>query len=118
MSVRSLVHRRLKIGGHRWLPSVQQSICDPLDNGREISYRITRQCALCGCVEKDWRVLDGSEVQASRPSSRPQNIAAEWPFRLIGLLLKPLALVALLTLLLVNGVSVSVESLRGLFNPA
>ncbi len=115
MSVESFFHRRLKIGGHRWLPTVHESIVDPLDGGKEISYRAIRRCALCRCMEKDWRVADGSEIRASRSTFSPREPGADWRFSLVGLLLKPLAIVAFAVLLLVNGVSVSVQTVRGLF---
>ena len=106
-------HKRLKIGGHKWLPTVHQSICDPLDGGREISYRAMRKCALCGCVDKDWRVVDGSETRIDRPSA--QVVETDWRLGLVGLALKPFAIVALIALLLINGVSISVGGLRSLF---
>ena len=111
-------HRRLKLGGHRWLPTVHQSIVDPLDGGKEISYRASRKCALCGCIDKDWRVVDGTETRIERPSYNIQARETDWRMGLVGLLLKPVAIVAFLALLLINGVSISIGSLRAFFGAA
>ena len=117
MSVESFFHRRLKLVGHRWSATVQESIVDPLDDGREISYRAIRKCRLCKCIEKDWRVVDS--VATDTPARRrPQTLATDWRFSLVGLLLKPLAIVALLVLLLVSATSQSVRGVRGLFGIA
>ncbi len=117
MSVRSFSHRHLKIGGHDWLPTIQESIFDPLDGGREISYRAIRKCRLCHCIEKDWRVVDGAASEARRYPRTPAAVA-DWRFSLVGLMLKPLAIIALLVLLLVNAASLSVRGVRGLFGIA
>ena len=116
MSVQRFFHRRLKIGGHRWLATVHESIVDPLDGGKEISYRASRKCALCGCIDKDWRVVDGTETHIARPSFNASERPAGWG--MIGLLLKPLAIVVLLVLLVANAVSVSVGGVRGFFGAA
>ena len=118
MSVRSFSHRHLKIGGHDWLPTVQESIFDPLDGGREISYRAIRKCRLCNCVEKDWRVLDGAGSETRRSPPRTRAATADWRFSLVGLMLKPLAIIALLVLLLANAAALSVRGMRGLFGIA
>ena len=117
MSVRSLAHRHLKIGGHDWAPTVQESIVDPLDGGREISYRAIRKCRLCKCIEKDWRVVDShaADKPARRDSKPPKT---DWRFSLVGLVLKPLAVIALLALLLVSAASQSVRGVRGLLGIA
>jgi len=103
VSIRSFLHRRLKIGGHRWLATVQESICDPLDGGREISYRAIRKCALCGCLEKDWRIVGSSEDAAPKPAIRRQTAVGDWRLSLVGLVLKPFALVIFLVLLMHSG---------------
>lgn len=118
MAVRKFLHKRLKIGGHKWLPTVHSSVYDPLDGGKEISYRATRKCALCGCVDKDWRVVDGTETRIERPTIAAPFREDGGSFGLVGLLLKPLAIVVLLVLLVINAVSVSVGSVRGLFGMA
>ena len=118
MSVRSFSHRHLKIGGHDWLPTVQESIFDPLDGGREISYRAIRKCRLCHCVEKDWRVIDVAASATRRSPSRTHAAATDWRLSLVGFVLKPLALVALLVLLLANAASLSARGVRGLFGIA
>ncbi len=118
MAVRKFLHKRLRVGGHKWLPTVHSSIYDPLDGGREISYRATRKCALCGCVDRDWRVVDGSETRIDRPPAKAAFTEAGLSFGLLGLLLKPFAIVALLVLLVVSAVSVSVGSVRGFFGMA
>ncbi len=117
MSVRSLAHRHLKIGGHDWGPTVQESIVDPLDGGREISYRAIRKCRLCKCIEKDWRVVDSASNDAPI-RRRKQAPGTDWRFSLVGLVLKPFAIVALLALLLVSAASQSVRGVRGLFGIA
>ena len=81
MSVRSLAHRHLKIGGHDWAPTVQESIVDPLDGGREISYRAIRKCRLCKCFEKDWRVVDSPTTDAPARRHR-QTLKTDWRFSL------------------------------------
>ncbi len=116
MTVQRFFHKRLKIGGHRWLPTQHESIFDPLDNGKEISYRATRKCALCGCIDKDWRVVDGTETRIERATFNAKS--SDTGFGMIGLLLKPLAIVVLLVLLVGNAVSVSVGGLRSLFGTA
>ncbi len=114
MSIRSFCHRRLKIGGHRWLPTVQHSIYDPLDGGREISYRAVRKCALCGCIDKDWRVVGNAEDAVTMPAARRRKPDTDWRFSLVGLLLKPVAIVVFLVLLIVSGA----QGLRGLLRLA
>jgi hypothetical protein len=124
MSVRSFSHRYLKIGGHDWGPTVQESIVDPLDGGREISYRAIRKCRLCRCIEKDWRIVDADAAQTRQsparrtPPNKASNAMGDWRFSLVGLLLKPLAIVVLLILLLANAVSLSARGVRGLFGIA
>ncbi len=118
MSVQRFFHKRFRIGGHKWLPTVHQSVVDPLDGGREISYRAIRKCALCGCIDKDWRIVDGSETRIERPAFKAHEQDVSWPLGLVGLLLKPLAIVVLLVLLVVNALSVSIGSVRSLFGMA
>ncbi len=114
MSVESFFHRRLKLVGHRWSATVQESIVDPLDDGREISYRAIRKCLLCGCIEKDWRVVDHPTTEPLRRPRTRQDTPGDWRLSLLGLALKPFALVAFVMLLALN----TIHNIRGYFGPA